>query len=228
MGEELMHYSHKMHETAAAIDRWHNGFSNDNKVKISAGGWTAWFLTTHIEEISELTPNFKLELISDVGYVDILRREANIGIRNKPSKQAGLDNTKLNSVNFAIYTHCKTDTPYYEPNKAKELSKQNWIGSSLETPSALWLKKNIDANFVFSSSNVHLILEAAERGLGLCILPCFVGDTRAKLKCVSKPITSLRHDQWLVSHSEDHHFPAIRNTMNSLVQIWSKNKNCLA
>jgi len=224
-GKELLHYTSLMRETYGAINRWKDNFSQGLTVKISAGGWTALFLTSQLKKAMKSSGDLKIELVTDVGYVDLLRREANIGIRNKPSKQPGLKSIKLNTVNFAVYANSSLSIPSVTENNISQLAKFNWIGSSLQTPSTKWIKDNINPNFVFTSSNVHLLLDAIEAGIGLCILPCFIGDTKSSLTRVTPHISALSHNQWLVHHCEDLHFSAINLTVNNLIKIWNSNKS---
>jgi len=53
------------------------------------------------------------------------------------------------------------------------------------------------------------VRELVAAGAGLSVFPCFVGDSDPRLVRVAPPIGELETDQWLVSHHEERHEPAV-------------------
>ncbi|MCF6275777.1 MAG: LysR family transcriptional regulator, partial [Robiginitomaculum sp.] len=89
-GNEFLYYTRKIKNITAAINMWQKGQIGTASVKISAGHWTAWFISLFANTLFKDGENVQIELITDTGYVDLLRREANIGIHNKRAKHRGL------------------------------------------------------------------------------------------------------------------------------------------
>ena len=54
------------------------------------------------------------------------------------------------------------------------------------------------------------VRELVAHGAGMSVFPCFVGDSDARLVRVAPPIGELETEQWLVSHHEERHDPAVR------------------
>lgn len=228
MGDEFFEYARQFEDQAAALERWRQGRTGTRAIRIAAGSWTAWFVTRHLAEIRESCPDVPVELVTGAGFVDLLRREANIGIRNRRPQQPGLAGRRMASVAFAIY-----GVPMYAKAAERfdawsDYGALPWVGpANVETrvgagrtPSAKWLQENVGAAFSFAATDVRLLLDAAVGGVGVCLLPCFVGDSTDGLVRLSAEVEALRHDQWLVSHEEDRHFPAVRRLLDALVAIF--------
>lgn len=219
-GNEFLYYTRKIKNITAAINMWQNGQIGTASVKISAGHWTAWFISLFANTLFKDGENVQIELITDTGYVDLLRREANIGIRNKRAKHRGLISKKLARIDFAIYGTATFQKTTPATNGWASYRQHDWIGSLSTTPSAHWVMENIKEEFIFSSNSPQCILAAAQSGLGLCILPCFVGKNVENLIQFSPVIPELAHEQWLVTHKDDQHFPVIRKTLDALPKLW--------
>ena len=59
-------------------------------------------------------------------------------------------------------------------------------------------------------------MHALEAGIGRTVLPMFVGEGRPGLVRVSDPIDALETEEWLVSHHEARHEPAIRAALDAV------------
>jgi DNA-binding transcriptional LysR family regulator len=51
---------------------------------------------------------------------------------------------------------------------------------------------------------------AAEAGLGLAALPCYLGETSPALVCVHAPIEAMETDLWILTHDDLRHTARIR------------------
>ena len=60
------------------------------------------------------------------------------------------------------------------------------------------------------------------RGAGLSVFPCFVGDSDQRLVRVAPPIAELETDQWLVSHHEERHEPAVHAVADRIAALMKR------
>ncbi|MGL5115274.1 MAG: substrate-binding domain-containing protein, partial [Beijerinckiaceae bacterium] len=89
---------------------------------------------------------------------------------------------------------------------AAELSGENWIGFGDSIGSigpARWLGRTVPANRIGYRLNTVLGLsQAIESGLGIGMLPCFIGDASEKLRrLVAMPFT-FDASLWLLTHPD--------------------------
>jgi len=229
MGDEFYEYARQFEDQAAALERWRQGRTGTRTLRIAAGSWTAWYVTSHLAALRQACPDVPIELVTGAGFVDLLRREANIGIRNRRPQQPGLAGRRMASVAFAIYGAPVHTAVAGGLDGWADYAVLPWIGAANvdtrmganQTPSAKWMQENVGAAFSFAATDVRLLLDAAVAGAGVCLLPCFVGDSTGGLVRLSAEVEPLRHDQWLVSHEEDRHFPAVRRMLDALAAIFT-------
>lgn len=229
-GEELLALVGNIEPGAMAIERWRTRADPVPTVRIAAGPWTAAFLAAHIAQIRG-ADGLSIEILSGSAPVDLMRREAQIGVRNRRPEGRGLAGRKLVQISFAVYgKSAATDSSEPLP-EAASLSVRDWIELSPQDtppPSAIWLQRKLGSPSPVRLPTTHALLEAAIAGAGLCILPCFIGDEQKGLKRCSASIRELRHDQWLVSHDEDRHTRPVRTVIDRLVELMHDHRDLFA
>jgi len=175
-------------------------------VKISAGSWMTHALCQNIQTILKGNDTTRLRFISAEHVLDIARREAVIGIRNRRPEQDGLACRKIGRVQFAGYATCKTVKP--------------WVKVMVKTPSALWLAAQSHHKAVnIEVSAPRNALDLARAGVARAVLPTFVGDAQQDLVRVTSPIAELAHDQWLVTHHEQRFQPEVRRAIDRIYEV---------
>lgn len=74
------------------------------EVRITAGRWTTRYIARHLSEIWTPESPWRPALLASNTNVDIARREADIGIRNRRPDQSWLAGRKLAPITYAEYT----------------------------------------------------------------------------------------------------------------------------
>lgn len=173
-------------------------------VKISAGTWVTYHLCSNIPEITG-PDRIRLRFIAADEMVDIGRREAVIGIRNRRPAGPGLAGRKLGRVRFAVYSGAGPDAP--------------WARVLGTTPSAQWVEANTGTEEGIEVTSPRTALDLALAGQARLVLPTFIGNRMDVLTQVSPPIQELEHDQWLVTHHEDRYLPEVRKVINRIDRV---------
>lgn len=171
-------------------------------VKVSAGTWMTKVLSDHMDRILGDEDDVLIRLISAEATLDISRRQALIGIRNRRPHQPGLAGRKVGRVRFAVYATSKEVQP--------------WVRFVGETPSADWLKGHVADQTVVEVTDPRSALDLARAGTARALLPTIVGDHEPGLHRVSDPVRELDRDQWLVVHADDRSVPAIRRSVDRI------------
>lgn len=174
-------------------------------VKISAGTWTTLSLLDKLGDITGRPADVRLRFLSVESILDISRREAVIGFRNRRPTEESLAGRKLSRVEFAPY--------------ARDDAPDQWIKVLSDTPSARWLDKKIGKDAVCEVTAPRNSLDLALAGLGIAVLPTFVGERHMTLDRRGGAISELAHDRWMVTHKDDRFFPEVRRTLDRLVTV---------
>ena len=174
-------------------------------VRISAGSWMTLALCRHIQAIQQGDDATRLQFLSAEHELDIARREAVIGIRNRRPEQNGLACRKIGRVQFAGYAASKAVKP--------------WVKVMVKTPSALWLAAQAHKVVSLEVSAPRNALDLACAGIARAVLPTFIGDAQQGLVRVTPPIAELAHDQWLVTHHEQRFQPDVRRVIDRIYEV---------
>lgn len=221
-GHELLALAETMQNGALRIDRWKSNADTLPLVKIAAGTWTATFIARHLACLANPEIPGRIEIATGISQADLLRRQANLGLRNRRPEARGLAGQRLVRVEFAIYGSLPFIRDHQGSIDQNRLQDCAWIAFSPpgpRPPSAVWLEDYLHDDPDVVCSSAHAMLEAALGGAGLCVLPCFIGDAERRLTRASPVIESLAHDQWLVSHDEDRHQRQIAYVQKALATL---------
>lgn len=99
------------------------------------------------------------------------------------------------------------------------LAEQPWIALDDSAAGSLalqWLAGQVPLDQVaLRLSSVGLVRTACLQGLGLAVLPCFLGDAEPGLQRLGGPLPACDSELWLLSH------PALRETVRvKAVRQW--------
>jgi len=185
-------------------------------IKVSAGSWMTYGLCQNINLIANSADAVRIRFITAEAVLDISRRETTIGIRNSRPTQSNLVCRKIGRVHFAGY--------------ATSEDAKHWIQVQQDTPSANWVKAqmkkreesqggfNSNQDALFEVTSPRSALDIANKGVARVVLPTFIGDNVKKLQRVTKRITELSHDQWLVTHPEEQYRTPVRKVINGIYE----------
>lgn len=147
-------------------------------------------------------PQIALHIGIDNTTLDLTKRDADIAVRPTLNPPEYLVGKCIGPLAFAVYG----SLDYLENNTASDLREHQWIGlgeSQERHRSFQWLLKIIPLEQIgcridgFSS-----VARACADGLGLAVLPCFLGDDLAPLRRMQEPIPSLASELWVLTHPE--------------------------
>lgn len=200
--EPLRALAHRLQTFGAA------GKAARARVRITAGHWTSHFLACHLDRVWSPDAPWVPELLASTANLDIARRVADIGIRNRRPEQSWLAGRRTARIAYAEYAA--------SPSVAGYLAVAEDTPS---TPSERWLAAHHAGEIVTRGSNGRVLLDLARAGIGRVVLPTYAGDGSAGVVRVSPPIEGLAHDEWLVAHHEARHDPPVRAALDAVAQL---------
>ncbi len=178
------------------------------KVRVTSGVLTSAYLARRIGTVWSRKSPWRVEFVEGGRMLDIARRDADIGVRNRRPDQAWLAGRKTSEVRFAAFAVSADVSGYVAYSEAR-----------VPTPSMRWLNAQQDAEILMTATNPFTLIQLALAGVGRVVLPKFVAQDTPGLVQVSPDIEELTHEQWLVCHHEARHDPPIRAALDAVAEL---------
>ncbi|MGJ7904429.1 LysR family transcriptional regulator [Lysobacter sp. 1R34A] len=149
-------------------------------------------------------PGIVLELVADNAVRDLSRREADVALRPGGKPPEGLIGRKVARLAAAVYRPRALRLP--RGAGPETLADCDWVvpdDSLAHIGMAQWLhRQRYDERAVLRANSLLALRDAAANGIGLAVLPCFLGDADRRLARVGEPLEGLAADLWLLSHPD--------------------------
>lgn len=207
-GDRLIAAAEHMETEAIALDRDLTGGDTrlSGKLRVTCSETLAFRgITEDIARFRKTQPGIAVELAVDNRTYDLSRREADVAFRAMRPKEGDLFGRKLIDVRWSVYASGGYLSARGTPKRLSELSRHDvigWAEQSLPTRAASFIAAHVSpAQIGFRSSSLVNQMLAAKAGMGLAVLPCYLGDPESGLKAVIGPLKELVTELWIVTHA---------------------------
>ena len=234
-GEYLYKTAHevisKLKEVESAFVDKKNKPSGKLTVTTVVSFGTTW-LTPRIQEFMQLNPEIEVELIFDDKELNLITREADIGIWMRKPKQLNYIQKKLMNLNYHIYGSAKYLEKYGFPKNENDLNKHKFISYGKGTPSPVFnpdwalklgVKDGKKRKPIMKVNSVYGLLLAVKSGVGLAALPDYlthsVSNIAKVLPNIEGPKTEV-HFVYPQSLKNVARVVAFRNFLYSKISEW--------
>ncbi len=211
-GAALRQHASEIESGFTALSAWRKERHGERTIRISAGHWTASYLSSRIAHLWRPEDRFRIEFVTANEKLDIGRRQADLGLRNQRPTEQWLAGRLVGQTTFALYAGRKL---------VLGVAAGMFVGQSgaLVTPSARWLEAHHADRIGVRGNDAASIRELVAAGAGLSVFPCFVGDSDPRLVRVAAPIAELTSETWLVSHHDERHAPQVKTVANRIATL---------
>lgn len=152
-------------------------------------------------------PNILVELVIANQIYNLTQREADIALRAAHPKDPALWGRKLADTAWTFFA-----SPEYIQEiggnlaTATDAARCNLIGAEWGLrgiAQAEWIDAMAADRIVYRTNSLLNQMVAAKAGIGLALLPCYLGDAEAGLaRALSRPIDELQGELWIVTHAD--------------------------
>ena len=184
-------------------------------------------LVPHLKSFRAAHPAITLDLIVTNTRLDLPRLDADLSIRPSLNPPADLIGINVSRMSFTIYA----ETAALPGWQALPDDEQPWIGISHDlknSPAASWMEQIESNGQVVARGNSFVTTQhLAANGLGLAILPCFLGDADPRLSRVAPPIKSLQTQLWVLTHRDLRNSARVRALSDHLARALRRQRPAL-
>jgi DNA-binding transcriptional LysR family regulator len=160
-------------------------------------------------------PALSVSLMVENRVLALTRREADVALRTQRVVEPELVGRKLGGIAWTVYAAHTYLGGRAMPAPAA-FAEHALIGwdEAAGAPALTWLERAAgNKPPTFRANSIVVQLRAAEAGIGLALLPCFLGDTSPALRRVLAPPAELTRELWIATHRDLHRTARIRAFM---------------
>jgi DNA-binding transcriptional LysR family regulator len=175
----------------------------DGLIRIAASELTASYLIApRLNEFFKKFPLLRVELLTGIDQVNLSRRVADIALRMTPPAKGEEGEHiahALGNMNFAPYMSSSRSNK----NDWRSLPYISWDKARNHYPMSAWIASayaGVDPLLTSNSLNVQLA--ATRHGIGLSVLPTFVGDKDPQLVRIVLETPIVSRPLWIVYHRD--------------------------
>ena len=167
-------------------------------------------------------PELTIELNLGSNIFDLARREADVGVRLFRTNLHRLAVRRAGEVAYALYASDEYLCRHPLPRDPGELAAHQIILDDVDRPRTSdpgWLERMAGgARVSFASNSTAAVLGAAVSGVGVALLPCFLGEAEPTLRHVPMPDEPTR-GIWLTVHEDLREAPRVRAVLDYLGEV---------
>jgi len=218
-GEEVLESAARIDEEITTLDR--RMFGRDStlsgELRVTMPGVLSGSLITPIlADFSRDYPGVELEIAIATEPFNLSKREADVAIRmtNKPPEH--LMGHRILRYVKSVYA----SVDYLEKHDLDNPSSCQWIGWGDAESKPGWVKESdfSEVPLRHKMNNEYAQLEAAKAGMGLTMLPCFMGDKEIMLRRVPPGSVIPSVEIWVLAHVDLRHTVRVRTFMSYIVE----------
>ncbi len=203
-GEEMLQSAEQIENAVAAINRHVTGRDTrlSGLLRVTLHDSLAQnLLMPDLAAFCEVYPGIELELVISHSMADLARREADIAVRVSNDPPDSLFGRRILRYAAAIYASQDYLARHQPTNGGSNLT---WIGWNDSVPDPQWVRESPypEARARNRIPNPLAQLAAAKAGMGLSMLPCFIGDTEPTLRRLPPATAMPSRDIWLLTHED--------------------------
>ncbi len=224
-GQELLAHVRAMGEAASRISLSAAGQTQsiEGTIRITASeAHAAILLPPILAKLRRREPGIRIEVVASSATSDLLRREADIAIRNYQPTEPDLIARRIRDIPARLYA-----TPAYldsigNPKLPFELRRASFInidrtGVFMKGINSLGLNLT-EANFPILCENYLVMWEMVKRGLGVGVQDGIIGDAEPLVRRALPDLEPLIFSMWLVAHRELNTSPRVRVVFDLLAE----------
>ena len=161
-----------------------------------------------------------VEVTIDNRILALTRGEADVALRTQRVTEPELVGRKLSGIAWTVYAARTYAARHGGPMAPEAFARHaiiGWDAAAAALPALGWLERAAGGKApAYRANSIVNQLRAAEAGIGLALLPCFLGDASSALVRVMPPPAELLRELWIATHRDLRRTARVRAFMDSV------------
>ncbi|GHC66769.1 LysR family transcriptional regulator [Limoniibacter endophyticus] len=215
-GQRLLASARRIEQEAERLQEAATDFSPvRGAVRLSTlEGFGNYFLADRMRSFTDAFPNISLELVTIQQIMALSRKEADLLVTLDPPKSGPYVCEKLTDYTLKIYgakEYLRRHPPIVDPAQVGHHPFIGYIDDMIFSPGLDYLHDVLPGlKAKFQASSIMSQLKATQQGIGLCVLPVFMGEDDPLLEVVCPEAITIERTYWLVVPDQAHELASVR------------------
>jgi DNA-binding transcriptional LysR family regulator len=205
-GEEMVRLAERLGEDINSFERKVTGqdLRPSGELRITTNDMVLLHLLTDVlVRFRRAYPEIVIDIVVANAILNLSRRDADVAVRATYVRPEGLSGHRISSIAWAVFGGKDVKTGF----DVRRADQYNWIGVSDHSSMARatkWMRDHVggEVRLVYKANTLLSLAEAAAGGVGLVLLPCFIGTAVPGLQRLTPPLPELEGEFWLVTHPD--------------------------
>jgi len=204
-GEEMVRLAERMGEDIVAFERQVTGHDlrPSGELRVTTNDTALIYLMTEIfAGFRRAYPEISLDVVVSNQPLNLSKRDADVAIRATERPPETLIGRRAASIAWAVFAASETARNNFDPLSDGRAAEWIGFGDNLANlKAAKWLKEH-GGRPVYRINTVLGLAEATAAGLGLGLLPCFIGAKTPGVTRLTPPLPDVVEGLWLLTHAD--------------------------
>src|SRR5262245_9671344 len=204
-GEEMVRLAERMGEDIVAFERQVTGHDlrPSGELRVTTNDTALIYLMTAVfAGFRKAYPEISLDVVVANQALNLSKRDADVAIRATERPPETLIGRRTASISWGVLAGSDQAPDRFDPQH--DARHVEWIGfgdNLANLKAAKWLKEH-GGKVVYRINTVLGLAEATAAGIGLGLLPCFIGSATPGLTRLTPPLPDMAEGLWLLTHSD--------------------------
>ena len=211
-GEEVLEHARRMEtESETIMEKLSTGdLTLSGTIRVATmEGLAMVLLPPFIRRFRDLHPEIRVDMVISSQVFNLSRKEADVAIRmGKATPPEHLTGRRIGTVSWAVYGAPAYFEQYGQPENVEQLKGHKFVSADSHEAHrgyAKWTRAVVDENDIVYTSNVVMAQRSAAReGIGLAVLPRYLGESERRLQRAFDVGPELDLDLWVLTHPDLH------------------------
>lgn len=231
-GEEMVRLAERMGEDIVAFERQVTGHDlrPSGELRVTTNDTVLVHLMTGVfAAFRKAYPEIVLDVVVANAALNLSKRDADVAVRATDRPPEALIGRRAATIAWAVFGAASVVRENFDLER--DAASADWVGfgdnlSALKA--AKWLKDHAaEGRVVYRINTVLGLAEAATAGIGLTLLPCFIGSATPGLTRLTAPLPELNNGIWLLTHADLRQTARVRAFMDFAAGEISKQRQTI-
>jgi DNA-binding transcriptional LysR family regulator len=226
-GRDALPLCEEIAARAQAIERRVAGEAGrvEGTVRVAVSEALSGYFIKQSSALRDRHPGLMVEVLIGNQASDLLRGEADLAVRARPVTEPDLVARKLVAAGWSMYASADYVARRGTPPAPEMLAGHDVIAfddSMARTPGRTWFDAHAKGcNVAMRGNSVVGVLNAALCGMGVAVIPCFLGEPEPQLRRLTPRVLEAR-DIHLVVHPDLARVARVRAVMDFIVELFAR------